>query len=220
VSAIRIILFCLPSVQAAFLGVVSYLFVMAADTPDVSYLTRLDVFLNATFGVIFVLYFYNGIHQAFYKTVERRMNTSSNSHSSRDTGAIAAAANNAATTGVATVNPLFVRQRHHSALDSDIQRHSDDVQSLSDASAANTAESKNAGRTNGLRGMSVSAQPCCSPSSGREFWLRATDIWRSSNPHRKLDGIVTCIVLVVYTMGVLIIFGRPVEIIPQIDTLY
>jgi hypothetical protein len=60
-------------VQASFLGVVSWLFVLNAEVPKVGYLTRLDAFINVSFACIFAQYVYHAVHWGLYKTIDRCM---------------------------------------------------------------------------------------------------------------------------------------------------
>ena len=60
-------------VQACFLGVVSWLFVLNAEVPKVGYLTRLDAFTQTSFAVIFAQYLYHAIHWGYFKTYDRHL---------------------------------------------------------------------------------------------------------------------------------------------------
>ena len=62
------------STQAAFLGVVSWLFVLNADVPKVGYLTRLDSFIQLSFAIIFIQFLGHAFHWGVPKFCKFRKN--------------------------------------------------------------------------------------------------------------------------------------------------
>jgi hypothetical protein len=59
-------------VQASFVGIVSWLFVLSAETPKLGYSTRLDSFINASFGAVFAQFFYHAFSWGYSKWLDRK----------------------------------------------------------------------------------------------------------------------------------------------------
>ena len=57
-------------VLATFLGVVSWVFVLVSVTPALGYSTRLDNFMNLSFGIIFVIYVYNALRYTVHHQLD------------------------------------------------------------------------------------------------------------------------------------------------------
>jgi len=255
-------------VQASFLGVVSWLFVLNAEVPKVGYLTRLDAFINVSFACIFAQYVYHAVHWGLYKTIDRCMGREVECESdSEDEGAAepqhhyhkkghhhhpapgAAAPGADAAVAVASgtnvvviapsrlsragsrdessglpsaaVDPLSPGGVTVNAMASPASSpNSSPVATSSDVAMATTLGSAPRAALH----VSAAPQPASKPKKGKQphavFKRRACGTWPFSwygewalfNPHRKLDVVVTSVIMVVYACAVAAIIGQGIKV--------
>lgn len=172
--------------SGSFLGVISFEFILVLILPPLGYNTRIDDFLMLSFGVIFVVYIYNGVRIGYFKTLEN-LSGRGEDESKHDGGAPKSGSNKEAAGGVATTdNPMHAQQAGTSS------------SGATAAAAHHGADEAAREKSNDLRKVfTVKRASCC--------WAGS---WEELNPHRKLDVIFGVAISIVYIIATLVILLR------------
>lgn len=173
-------------VQSAFLGVVSWLFVLNAEVPKVGYLTRLDAFTQVSFAVIFAQYIYHAVHWGFFKTYDRKLGRLTDDD---DYGEV-------------PVGPGPAKEPNSFAVQNPLNSNgAAAVRSGAGPEAEIEAAAVGAGAAAGESALMRVCCHCPLPCS-------INGNWKHFNPHRQLDFAFTMVLAITYAIAVAGVVGE------------